>query len=106
METPKEPQSRDREEIDVEPSVSSTTTTRKELWAYYLYYIGNNGFTGFKFGPSQFQNLIYLAGYDPTQEPFTTPCNTNGCVLPFLGRTRDGPSISSDQEPNIDWSQQ
>ena len=106
METPKEPQSQDQEEIDQGSSISSTTTTRRELWAYYIYFIGNNGLTGFNFGPSQFQNLIYLAGYDPTQEPFTTPCNANGCVLPYLGRTRDGQSISSDQEANIDWLRQ
>ncbi|GLB40291.1 putative vacuolar effluxer which mediate the efflux of amino acids resulting from autophagic degradation [Lyophyllum shimeji] len=72
---------------------SETTTTRKELWSYYLYYVGNNGLSGFNFGPSQFQNLLFLAGYDPTQEPFTAPCNDNGCVLPYLGRVRDINSI-------------
>ena len=105
METSRESQNQDQEKIDVEHSASSTTTTRKELWAYYLYYIGNNGLSGFNFGPSQFQNLIYLAGYDPTREPFTIPCNNNGCVLPYLGRTRDGTSISSG-EAGIDRSQQ
>nr|GAT54597.1 predicted protein [Mycena chlorophos] len=69
------------------------TTTRRELWAYYLYYIGNNGLSGFNFGPSQFQNLLYLAGYDPTQPPFSAPCGDNGCVLPYLGRVRDINSI-------------
>ncbi|KAJ7238591.1 autophagy-related protein 22-like protein [Mycena haematopus] len=69
------------------------TTTRVELWSYYLYYIGNNGLSGFNFGPSQFQNLLFLAGYDPTQPPFTAPCGDNGCVLPYLGRVRDINSI-------------
>ncbi|KAJ6507843.1 MFS general substrate transporter [Mycena vitilis] len=69
------------------------TTTRVELWAYYLYYIGNNGLSGFNFGPSQFQNLLFLAGYDPTQPPFTAPCGDNGCVLPYLGGVRDINSI-------------
>jgi len=73
------------------------TTTRLELWSYYLYYVGNNGLSGFNFGPSQFQNLLFLAGYDPSNEPFTTPCGTGSCVLPYLGRIRDGGySISSD----------
>ncbi|KAJ6532670.1 MFS general substrate transporter [Mycena vulgaris] len=69
------------------------TTTRFELWSYYLYYIGNSGLSGFNFGPSQFQNLLFLAGYDPTQPPFTAPCGDNGCVLPYLGRVRDINSI-------------
>ncbi|KAF7374520.1 Autophagy-related protein [Mycena sanguinolenta] len=69
------------------------TTTRVELWSYYLYYIGNNGLSGFNFGPSQFQNLLFLAGYDPTQPPFSAPCGDNGCVLPYLGRVRDINSI-------------
>lgn len=85
------------------------TTTRVELWAFYVYYIvsiipefildfcvlirraqGNNGLSGFNFGPSQFQNLLYLAGYDPSQAPYTAPCGSGtDCVLPFMGRVRD-----------------
>ncbi|KAF9466646.1 autophagy-related protein 22-like protein [Collybia nuda] len=72
---------------------SPWTTTRNELWAYYLYYVGNNGLSAFNFAPSQFQNLLFLAGYDPTDPPFSTPCRDNGCVLPYLGRVRDINSI-------------
>lgn len=72
---------------------SRWTTTKAELWSYYLYYVGNNGLSGFNFGPSQFQNLLFLAGYDPTQPPFTAPCGDNGCVLPYLGKVRDINSI-------------
>lgn len=69
-------------------------TRRPELWAFYVYYIGNNGLAGFNFGPSQFQNLLYLAGYDPDEAPFTSACGADsGCVLPFLGKTRDINSI-------------
>jgi hypothetical protein len=69
---------------------SQWTTTTSELWSYYLYYIGNNGLSGFNFGPSQFQNLLFLAGYDPTVDPpFSAPCGDGGCVLPYLGRVRD-----------------
>lgn len=86
-------------------------TTRAELWAFYVYYIvsnalgltifcdglsdtldcpqGNNGLSGFNYGPSQFQNLLFLAGYDPSQPPFTTPCGAGSCVLPYMGQTRD-----------------
>ncbi|KAF8239646.1 hypothetical protein L208DRAFT_1236436 [Tricholoma matsutake] len=81
------------DEKDHEDYISPRTTTRKELWSYYLYYIGNNGLSGFNFGPSQFQNLLFLAGYDPTAPPFSVPCGINGCVLPYLGRVRDINSI-------------
>ena len=64
------------------------TTTRRELWSYYLYYIGNNGLSGFNFGPSQFQNLLFLAGYDPSLGPGSS-CGDNSCVLLYLGKTRD-----------------
>ncbi|KAL9597340.1 MAG: hypothetical protein Q9219_005206 [cf. Caloplaca sp. 3 TL-2023] len=36
-------------------------TTRKEIWAYYAYYIGDNGLTLFNFAPTAFQNLLYQA---------------------------------------------
>uniref|UniRef100_A0A8H8CM14 Autophagy-related protein n=1 Tax=Psilocybe cubensis TaxID=181762 RepID=A0A8H8CM14_PSICU len=68
------------------------TTKRPELWAYYLYYVGNNGLSGFNFGPSQFQNLLFLAGYDPVAGPGSA-CSVNGCVLPYLGEIRDINSI-------------
>ncbi|KAH9064003.1 autophagy-related protein 22-like protein [Lactarius vividus] len=58
------------------------TTSRRELWCFYLYYVGNNGLSGFNFGPSQFQNLLYLAGYDPSHPPFSAPCGSvNSIVL-------------------------
>ncbi|KZT01399.1 uncharacterized protein LAESUDRAFT_739186 [Laetiporus sulphureus 93-53] len=70
------------------------TTTRLELWAFYVYYIGNNGLSGFNFGPSQFQNLLYLAGYDVNHAPYTVACTSDSdCVLPFLGRIRNVNSI-------------
>ncbi|KAI0775082.1 MFS general substrate transporter [Trametes elegans] len=77
-----------------EPDGQRRTTTRLELWAFYVYYIGNNGLSGFNFGPSQFQNLLFLAGYDPRHAPFTAPCGADtDCVLPYLGRVRDVNSI-------------
>ncbi|KAJ5758684.1 Major facilitator superfamily domain general substrate transporter [Penicillium odoratum] len=36
-------------------------TTRMEIWAYYSYYIGNNGLSLFNFAPTAFQNLMYQA---------------------------------------------
>ena len=88
------------------------STSRRELWCFYLYYVvrflffggvvsfinrpkGNNGLSGFNFGPSQFQNLLYLAGYDPSQPPFTKPCGSGtNCVLPYMGHVRNSLSHS------------
>jgi hypothetical protein len=39
-------------------------TTRYEIWAYYCYYIGNNGLSLFNFAPTAFQNLLYQAAGD------------------------------------------
>ncbi|KAG8761940.1 hypothetical protein FRC11_012091 [Ceratobasidium sp. 423] len=69
-------------------------TSKKELWSYYLYYVGNNGLAGFNYGPSQFQNLLYLAGYDKAQPPYAAPCEGDAvCVLPFMGKVRDISSV-------------
>ncbi|KZT51390.1 MFS general substrate transporter [Calocera cornea HHB12733] len=66
------------------------TTSRAELWAYYIYYIGDNGLAGLNFGPSQFQNLLYLAGWDQADPTRSTPCVGDAvCVLPFAGSIRD-----------------
>lgn len=69
----------------VAPSIAipeaSLATTRWELWSYYLYYVGNNGLAGFNFGPSAFQNLLYLAA----------TCDANNrCTLPFAGSNKSG----------------
>ena len=55
-------------------------TSRKEVYAYYAYYIGNNGLTLFNFAPTAFQNLLYIAAGDAE-------------VLHFLGRERTINSI-------------
>lgn len=34
-------------------------TSKWEIWAYYSYYIGNNGLTLFNFAPTAAQNLLY-----------------------------------------------
>lgn len=34
-------------------------TSRYEIWAWYAYYIGNNGLTLFNFAPTAAQNLLY-----------------------------------------------
>ncbi|MCJ1227096.1 hypothetical protein MMC12_003751 [Toensbergia leucococca] len=39
-------------------------TTKWEIWAYYAYYIGDNGLTLFNFAPTAYQNLLYQAAGD------------------------------------------
>lgn len=34
-------------------------TSKWEIWAWYAYYIGNNGLTLFNFAPTAAQNLVY-----------------------------------------------
>ncbi|KAH9995706.1 hypothetical protein BJV77DRAFT_989635 [Russula vinacea] len=72
------------------PEVSHSgewTTSRRELWCFYLYSI-------VRFGPSQFQNLLHFAGYDLSYPPFTKPCGSgSNCVLPFMGQVRNSPSF-------------
>ncbi|KAH6673698.1 putative autophagy protein [Halenospora varia] len=51
-----------------------------EIWAYYSYYIGNNGLTLFNFAPTAFQNLLYQAAGDSE-------------ILRFAGRDRTINSI-------------
>ncbi|KAI4249236.1 MAG: hypothetical protein L6R40_000694 [Gallowayella cf. fulva] len=55
-------------------------TTRREIWAYYAYYVGDNGLTLFNFAPTAFQNLLYQAAGDSE-------------VLRFAGRDRTINSI-------------
>ena len=51
--------------VDEEPIVAPDQfderyeTTKHEIWAYYSYYIGNNGLTLFNFAPTAAQNLVY-----------------------------------------------
>jgi len=55
-------------------------TTKWEIWAYYSYYVGNNGLTLFNFAPTSFQDLLYEAAGDSE-------------ILHFLGRDRTINSI-------------
>lgn len=56
------------------------TTKLSEIYAYYLFYIGNGGICPFFYAPTQFQNLVYLAS------------DANGNV-PFAGGLRSVASV-------------
>lgn len=55
-------------------------TTKWEVWAYYIYYIGNTGLGLFQFAPTAFQNLLSQAAGDTG-------------LLHFAGRNRNVNSI-------------
>ncbi|PHH93296.1 hypothetical protein CDD83_7995 [Cordyceps sp. RAO-2017] len=57
------------------------TTSRREMKAWYLYYVGANGLALFNFGPTAFQNLLEQAA------------SGSGGLLLFAGRRRDVNSI-------------
>lgn len=57
-------------------------TTPREIWAYYAYYIGNNGLTLFNFAPTAYQNLLNEAAGDSTTLKFAGKNRTiNSIVL-------------------------
>ena len=57
-------------------------TTKWELWAYYSYYVGNNGLTLFNFAPTSFQDLLYEAAGDSERLQFLGANRTiNSIVL-------------------------
>lgn len=67
-------------------------TGRAELWAFYVYYIGNSGLGPFNFAPSQFQNLLSLQATNVGMGM----CGGDGqpdCRLTFAGQQRTVESI-------------
>ncbi|KAH8886960.1 MFS general substrate transporter [Thozetella sp. PMI_491] len=67
-------------ELSADPA-TVPPTTKREIWAWYAYYIGANGLSLFNFGPTAFQNLLSQAAPEDTG------------LLDFAGRARDVNSI-------------
>ncbi|KAA1089699.1 hypothetical protein PGT21_027649 [Puccinia graminis f. sp. tritici] len=66
------------------PAETVPTVTRLELWAYYLYYNGNNGVGPMSYSMTLFQALATAAGYDPDLGPGST-CTADRCIIAFGG---------------------
>jgi len=78
-------------------SVQRKTTTKWELLFYYLYYFGNTGIGPWNYAPSQMQNILFQAGYDPDQTPLgKVACGTGRCFLNFGGSPKPITSIVLD----------
>ncbi|OKO98892.1 Autophagy-related protein 22-1 [Penicillium subrubescens] len=76
-----------------EEAYEQPTTTRKELWSYYLYYNGDNGVGPGSYSQALFQWALNGAGYQPDTEP-PLPCtSSSACVVPWAGGTRSVSSV-------------
>ncbi|THV03366.1 hypothetical protein K435DRAFT_835935 [Dendrothele bispora CBS 962.96] len=70
--------------------------TRKELWAYYLYYNGDNGVGPNGYSMTLFQSLANAAGHDPLKGPGSScsaPDASGQCVLPWGKGTKAVSSV-------------
>ncbi|KAI9447647.1 MFS general substrate transporter [Lactarius indigo] len=78
------------------PSCDETVATRRELWSYYLYHIGNNGLGPQTYSLTLFQGLATAAGYDPVRGPGSSCLDREAsqkCVLPWGSGTKAVSSI-------------
>ncbi|OJD36813.1 mfs general substrate transporter [Diplodia corticola] len=76
-----------------EDAFDQPTTTRKELWSYYLYYNGDNGV-----GPGSYsqtlRSALTSAGHDPQiSPPVAGNCGDGACVVPWGKGTRSVASV-------------
>ncbi|KAI9027598.1 autophagy-related protein 22-like protein [Phycomyces nitens] len=71
--------------------------TKYELWGYYLYYNGDNGFTMNSYMPNIFQYLAYKGGFYP-DTPDVKGCDTNDalrqCNISWMGKPGGVPIAS------------
>ncbi|KAI9830541.1 MAG: hypothetical protein M1819_005499 [Sarea resinae] len=76
-----------------EDAFDQPTTTRKELWSYYLYYNGDNGVGPGSYSQALFQSALTNAGFQPGTTP-PQPCTgSTACVVPWNGGTRSVSSV-------------
>ncbi|OBZ81476.1 Autophagy-related protein 22 [Choanephora cucurbitarum] len=68
--------------------LSQPPATKWELWGYYLYYNGNNGYTIYSYMPNILQYLAYRGGFYP-DTPNVRGCDINdadrNCYVPWSG---------------------
>ncbi|BDD56917.1 hypothetical protein MAP00_002332 [Monascus purpureus] len=76
-----------------EDAFEQPTTTRKELWSYYLYYNGDNGVGPGSYTTALFQWALNGAGWQPGTEPRQPCTDSSPCVVPWAGGTRTVSSV-------------
>ncbi|KIJ31434.1 hypothetical protein M422DRAFT_185927 [Sphaerobolus stellatus SS14] len=70
--------------------------TRRELWAYYLYYNGDNGVGPLGYSMTLFQSLATGAGFDSSLgpgHPCTAATSSSQCLLPWGKGTKSVSSV-------------
>ncbi|BEI80785.1 hypothetical protein CcaverHIS002_0113140 [Cutaneotrichosporon cavernicola] len=68
------------------------TTTLRERWSWYIYYVGNSGLGPFKFALAAWLNLLHRAGWDPELGRGSS-CSDGACHLHMFGAERSTHSI-------------
>ncbi|KAE8348845.1 autophagy-related protein Atg22B2 [Aspergillus coremiiformis] len=95
--TPQQGQSPSTDEIDplfrAEEDYDQPTTTRKELWSYYLYYNGDNGVGPGSYSQALFQWALTGAGWQPGTESHEPCTASSACVVPWAGGSRSVSSV-------------
>ncbi|KAG0159351.1 hypothetical protein PDIDSM_6873 [Penicillium digitatum] len=76
-----------------EDAYEQPTTTRKELWSYYLYYNGDNGVGPGSYSQTLFQEALNGAGHQPGSNPPQACTDSSACVVPWVGGTRSVSSV-------------
>ncbi|CAO3585772.1 unnamed protein product [Absidia cylindrospora] len=78
--------------------LSQPPATQKELWSYYLYYNGNNGYVIYFYLPTLLQLMAQRGGFNPDAEGHQpckiTPDDNAPCNVPWLGISGGIPVVS------------
>ncbi|KAI5782573.1 autophagy-related protein 22-like protein [Geopyxis carbonaria] len=64
-----------------EDAYPQPTTTRRELWSYYLYYNGDNGVGPLSYSQALFQSTLTAAGHVPGTSPPAKCSASSACVV-------------------------
>ncbi|PQE13869.1 Major facilitator superfamily domain general substrate transporter protein [Rutstroemia sp. NJR-2017a BBW] len=77
-----------------EDAFDQPTTTRWELWSFYLYCNGDNGVGPGSYSQALFQSALSGDGWDPSIVPIRKGnCTTGGCVVAWGSSTRAVSSV-------------
>lgn len=88
---PKDAEFGDNTSIDEEVLFDQPAATKWELWSYYLYYNGDNGYTMYGFMPIILQYLAYKGGFDPST-PDVKGCDIQDALKPCNVRWLNSPN--------------
>ncbi|KAL4785679.1 autophagy-related protein 22-like protein [Aspergillus varians] len=76
-----------------EDPIHAPTTTRRELWSYYLYYNGDNGVGPLSYTKALFQWALNGSGWQPGTNPRKPCADSSPCIVAWAGGTRSVSSV-------------